>query len=134
MHIFMQDPVHTTYLYTIYCFIYIWVGKNWWMQGGGGMWKRDQHLLFFFFLEPCLTPPSPYLPNIVCFFHIYVFSDVFWSSNIVFDISNLHGAYYYAFCTINSALWSWLCSWGMSSYEVRIGNPYTQCETMCHPL
>ena len=22
----------------------------------------------------------------------------------------------------------------MSSYEVQIGNPYTRCETMCHPL
>ena len=66
--------------------------------------------------------------------YIYVFSDVFWSSNIVFDISNLHGAYYYGFYTIDGALWSWLCSWGMSSYEVQIGNPYTQCETMCHPL
>ena len=33
--------------------------------------------LAFFFSEPCLTPPSPYLPNIVCFFHIYVFGNIF---------------------------------------------------------
>ena len=95
-------------------------------------WKRDQHLLFF--SRSLAWPPSPYLPNIVCFLHIYVFSDVFWSSNIVFDISNLHGAYYYGFYTINGTLWSWLCSWGMSSYKVWIGNPYTWCETMCHCL
>ena len=63
------------------------------VQGGGGTWKRDQHSLFFF-LEPCLTP-SPYLPNIVCFFHIYYFGNVLRSQNIVFNISNLHGAYYY---------------------------------------
>jgi hypothetical protein len=40
------------------------------------------------------TKPSFYLPDKVCFFHMYVFSDVFWSQNIVFNISNLHGAYY----------------------------------------
>ena len=37
---------------------------------------------------------------------------------------------YYAFCTIDGALWSWLCSWGMSSYKVQIDNPYTQYETI----
>ena len=52
--------------------------------------EKRPTLAFLFFSEPCLTPPpSPYLPNMVCFFHIYVFSDVFWSQNIVFQHKQL---------------------------------------------
>ena len=52
---------------------------------------KETNTRFFFWSFAWHPPPSPYLPNIVCFLHICVFSDVFWSSNIVFDISNLHG-------------------------------------------
>ena len=52
------------------------------IQGGGGTWKRDQHSLFLF-----QSPGWPllYLPNTICFFHVYVFGDVFWSWNIVLN-------------------------------------------------
>ena len=92
------------------CFIWTFLGSNYWggtwraraahLQGGGGTWKRDQHSLFFF-RSPAWPPPSLYLPNIVCFSHIYVLSDVFSSQNIVYNISNFCGAYYYWFYTIN---------------------------------
>jgi hypothetical protein len=49
-----------------------------WSQGGGGTWKRDQHSPFFF----GALPDPPYIPNIVCFSHTYVFGDVlFWDNS-----------------------------------------------------
>jgi hypothetical protein len=50
---------------------------------------KETNTCFFFGALP--DPPSSYLPNMVCFFHIYVFSNVFWSQNIISNISNLHG-------------------------------------------
>ena len=34
--------------------------------------------LTFFFSESCLTPPTPYLPNKVCFSHTHVFWNLFF--------------------------------------------------------
>ena len=37
-------------------------------------WGKDTNTHLFFF--GALPAPTPYLPNMVCFFHIYVFSNV----------------------------------------------------------
>ena len=59
----------------------------------GGWWNMEKRpTLAFFFSDPCLNPPPlppPYLPYMVCFFHIHVFSNVFWSQNIVFQHKQL---------------------------------------------
>ena len=65
---------------------------------GARGWRNEEKrptLAFFFFGALPDPPAPPYLPNIVCFFHIYVFGDVFWNQNIFFKVSNLNRAYYY---------------------------------------
>jgi hypothetical protein len=70
-------------------------------QGGGGMWKKDQHTpnTHNFFFVDLADPPSPSLPNIVCFPSSNVFFECFFVIWIYFFL--IHVPILSVYLTIN---------------------------------